>query len=169
MAYEIERKFLLRDREAFKAEATSVIFIIQAFICRDKGRTVRVRLTDEKAYLTIKGPSEDGISRLEWEKEISPAEARELLSICLPPIIEKERYIIPIPDGRKWEVDVFHRDNEGLVVAEIELDNPAQPHPVPSWLGKDVTGDPKYYNTNLSKHPFKDWSEDERSPVLNPR
>ena len=163
VAYEIERKFLLREGAAFKEESTHVLHIIQAYICREKGRTVRIRVADEKGYLTIKGPASNGISRMEWEREITFADAKDLLSVCLPPIIEKERYIIPIPDGRKWEVDVFHADNEGLVMAEIELSSPDQPYPHPAWLGKEVTGDPKYYNSNLGRHPFREWSEEEKN------
>ena len=147
---EIERKFLVIS-EAFKAEATGKHEIMQGYLCREREKTIRVRISDDKAYLTIKSSTlREGIERFEWEREIEVNDAKELLQLCQPPVIIKTRYIIPIMGSeRKWEVDVFHGHKEGLVLAEIELGSAEESFDKPAWLGEDVTGDPRYYNANM--------------------
>lgn len=155
MAQEIERKFLVRSD--FKAEATKSIRIIQGYLSSVPERTIRVRIKGDKAYLTIKGQSSsDGLSRYEWEKEITPIEAKELLSLCEPGVIDKTRYIVPY-EGHDFEVDEFYGDNEGLVLAELELTSKEENFSMPDWLGKEVTGDTRYYNSALNKKPYKLW------------
>ena len=156
MNLEIERKFLVPD-ETYKQEGVKAIRIRQGYIAHDAGRTVRVRIADDKGFLTIKGPSRDGISRQEWEREIPLQDAEDLFLLCKEGAIDKVRHIIPAPGGRKWEVDEFHGDNEGLVMAEIELGSPEEPYVKPAWLGKEVTGDKRYYNSHLCLHPYKEW------------
>ena len=158
MALEIERKFLVTSN-AFKKEATGTRRMIQGYLCPNSGKTVRVRIEEEHAWLTIKGPSADGgLSRFEWEKEISEQDARALLTLAEDSIIDKTRWLVPAGDGiHTWEVDEFYGDNAGLVVAEIELSNPLETYPRPSWLGAEVTGDRRYYNARLVKVPYKDW------------
>ena len=156
MNFEIERKFLVPDL-SFKKEATKVEEIRQGYIAHEKARSVRVRILDGKGILTIKGPTLDGISRMEWEKEIPVEEALELLTLSCSSIIWKERHIIPAAGGRKWEVDVFHGDNEGLVMAEVELSAIDEGVEFPEFIGTEVTGDPRYYNTYLKSHPYKKW------------
>ena len=156
MNLEIERKFLVPD-ETYKQEAVKAIRIRQGYIAHDAGRTVRVRIADDKGFLTIKGPSRDGISRQEWERESPLQDAEDLFLLCKEGAIDKVRHIIPAPGGRKWEVDEFHGDNEGLVMAEIELGSPEEPYVKPAWLGKEVTGDKRYYNSHLCLHPYKEW------------
>lgn len=160
MALEIERKFLVTGD--YRAVAASHTRIVQGYICSDRGRTVRVRLrsTDDegRGYLTIKGPSSDnGLSRYEFEKEITIDEALSLLSLCQPGIIDKVRWLVPMPDGHTFEVDEFHGENEGLVMAEVELSAPDEPFLRPDWLGEEVTGDRRYYNSQLRQHPFTKW------------
>ena len=155
MNIETERKFLVKDN-GFIAEAVSSHAMKQGYIAHDGGRTVRIRLVDGKGVLTIKGPSFDGISRMEWEKELSVEEAEDLFQLCKEGRVEKTRYIIPCGQ-RRFEVDVFSGENEGLVMAEIELGSPDEPFAKPSWLGEEVTGDKRYYNSYLSMHPFKQW------------
>lgn len=156
MAQEIERKFLVED-DSYKQTASSSTRIVQGYICRLQGRTVRVRLRGEKAYLTIKGPSLDGgHSRYEWEHEISGKEALELMALCEGGVIDKVRYLVPW--GKHiFEVDEFLGDNEGLVMAEVELDAVDETFERPPFLGKEVTGDRRYYNSCLTEHPFKEW------------
>lgn len=157
MSLEIERKFLVRD-ESYKAQAQSHSRIIQGYLCSERGRTVRVRLRGERAYLTIKGPSRnDGLTRYEFEKEITPDEGLSLLSLCEPGIIDKVRWLVPMPDGHTFEVDEFHGENEGLTVAEVELGSETEAYERPDFLGEEVTGDRRYYNSQLRRHPFKDW------------
>ena len=152
---EIERKFLVRGN--FKSEAVSSTRIRQAYINQAGGRTVRVRIRDDKAYLTIKGPSVDGgLSRFEWEIAIPVADAEQLMQLRVTPIVDKRRYLVPV-GGHTFEVDEFHGDNEGLVMAEVELSAPDEAFGRPDWLGTEVTGDPRYYNSNLARHPYKDW------------
>ena len=159
MNIEIERKFLVKD-ESYKAEATESHRLVQGYICKESGRTVRVRLWDDKGYLTIKGAgSASGMSRYEWEKEISAEDAEELFMLCISGIIDKTRYIVPV-DGKIFEVDEFHGENDGLVMAEIELESEDAAFTRPSWLGKEVTGDRRYYNSMLSVHPFSEWRQD---------
>ena len=156
---EIERKFLVAS-EAFKNEAHKRTRIVQGFLNTNHERTVRVRIQGENGFLTIKGkPNKSGLTRFEWEKQISVAEAEELLHLCEPGIIEKTRYEVSVGE-HTFEVDDFMGENEGLVVAEIELDSETEPFEKPEWLGKEVTGDVKYYNSSLSKVPFKNWKNE---------
>lgn len=155
MPLEIERKFLVEGD--YKSLSTSHSRIIQGYICSERGRTVRVRLRDERGYLTIKGPSRNGgLSRYEFEKEISKDEALSLLHLCEPGIIDKIRWLVPL-GGHTYEVDEFFGDNAGLVVAEIELGHEDEAYERAPFLGKEVTGDRKYYNSSLRKFPYKDW------------
>lgn len=155
MAQEIERKFLVKGD--YKPHALSSSHIIQGYISSDAGRTVRVRLRDDRAYLTIKGASTDGgISRFEWETEIAARDALQLLTLAQGPLIDKRRYIVKV-DGHTFEVDEFYGDNEGLTLAEIELSSVDEAFPRPDWLGAEVTGDRRYYNSHLRAHPYKDW------------
>lgn len=156
MALEIERKFLVRGD--FKREATKSIRIIQGYLSSLPERTVRVRIWNEKGFLTIKGkPNSTGMSRFEWEKEIPKNEALDLLKICEPGAINKTRYLIPAEENLFFEVDEFYEENEGLILAEIELPKEDHFFRKPEWLGKEVTNDIHYYNSYLTKHPFKTW------------
>lgn len=153
---EIERKFLVKS-EAFKIEASASTSISQGFLNADKARTVRVRLTDDKAFLTIKGEtSRSGMSRLEWETEIPVEDAKTLLTLCEPGVIEKRRYYIQHGE-HTFEVDEFYGENQGLIIAEVELQTEQDVIQRPDWLGSEVTGEVKYYNAMLSKHPFSKW------------
>lgn len=153
---EIERKFLVTS-EAFKTESERKNRIIQGFLNSDKERIVRIRLKGDQGFITIKGaPSNDGISRFEWEKEISKTEADALLQLCEKGVIDKIRYEVQI-GNHLFEVDEFFGDNEGLIVAEVELNNVSEVFEKPIWLGEEVTGNIKYYNSQLSKLPFKSW------------
>lgn len=155
MAIEIERKFLVEGD--YKLLSTSHSRIIQGYICSERGRTVRVRLRDECGYLTIKGPStDDGLSRYEFEKEITKDEALSLFRLCEPGVIDKIRWLVPA--GRHtYEVDEFFGENAGLVVAEVELADAAEDFERPAFLGREVTGDRRYYNSSLRRYPYKDW------------
>ena len=146
---EIERKFLVKKDSDFKAQAYTHDRIKQGYICSGHGRTVRVRLRGDRAYLTIKGPSRDGgLSRYEFEKEIAVEEAEQLFALCEPGVIDKTRYLVK--SGRHtFEVDEFYGDNEGLVMAEVELSAPV--------IGEEVTGDRRYYNSHLRQNPYKLW------------
>lgn len=155
---EIERKFLVTDN-SYRTLAYDKSDIIQGYICSGHGHTVRVRTRGDKGYLTIKGPSTDGISRFEWEKEISPDDARELFTLCSERI-EKTRYLVR-NGNHIVEVDEFHGDNEGLVFAEIELSDVNEEVALPSYLGKEVTGDKHYYNAYISHHPYPTWKGEE--------
>ena len=156
MSQEIERKFLVED-DSYKQMASSSSRIVQGYICRTSGRTVRVRIRGGKGYLTIKGPSLDGgISRYEWEHEIPVDEARELMQLCESGVIDKVRYLVPF-EGHIFEVDEFFGDNEGLVMAEVELEAVDEAFERPPFLGKEVTGDRRYCNSCLTEHPFKEW------------
>ena len=155
MALEIERKFLVAGD--YKSLATSHSRIIQGYICSERGKTVRVRLRDNRGYLTIKGPSLDGgLSRYEFEKEIAKDEALSLLRLCEPGIIDKIRWLVPA-ERHTFEVDEFFGENEGLVVAEVELSGENEKHEQMPFLGLEVTGDRRYYNSQLRKRPFKTW------------
>lgn len=156
MSQEIERKFLVKD-SSYKDMAVSSSRIIQGYICSERGRTVRVRIRDNKGFLTIKGASADnGLSRYEWEHEIPVGEARELMKLCQTGMIDKTRYLVKF--GKHiFEVDEFYGENEGLVVAEVELASVDEKHEVPPFLGEEVTGQVKYYNSFLMKCPFKTW------------
>lgn len=161
MAIEIERKFLVTN-ESWRKDATSELYR-QGYLCSGEGPTIRVRIAGEKSYITIKG-KHDGISRLEYEYPIPLDDARTLLvDVCRQPIIEKRRYIRTI-EGFTWEIDEFFGDNEGLILAEIELQHEQQLFPKPDWLGKDVSHLSRYYNASLCLYPFKEWSESEKHP-----
>lgn len=155
MATEIERKFLVRGD--FSREVSSAQRIVQGYICSQPGRTVRIRIRGEEGFLTIKGPSDDkGLSRYEFEQEISLVDAEKLLALCEPGAIDKVRHLVP-HGGHLWEVDVFHGANEGLVMAEIELTSEDEAFDKPEWLGEEVSGDRRYYNSMLTKHPYCEW------------
>ena len=156
MAQEIERKFLVKD-ESFKQMAFNSSRIKQGYICSMRGRTVRVRIRDEKGYLTIKGPSDHaGMSRYEWEKEIPLNEAEELMKLCEPGQIDKTRYLVKV-GAHVFEVDVFYGENEGLTMAEVELGSEDESYERPPFLGEEVTGDVRYFNSFLMKKPYSKW------------
>lgn len=156
MSVEIERKFLVLS-DAFEKEANKKDYIKQGFLNSNKNRVVRVRVKNDQSFLTIKGPSnQSGTTRFEWEKEISLEEAKSLLVLCEEGIIEKYRYQVQV-NNHLYEVDVFLGENEGLTVAEVELLAENEKFVKPNWLGKEVTGIEKYYNSNLSKNPFSKW------------
>jgi adenylate cyclase len=156
MALEIERKFLIKGK--YKHLAIKSERITQAYLSLDPERTVRVRIKGHKGFITIKGIANNtGTSRYEWEKEINKKEAEELLELCLPGIIDKTRYIIPAYDNLYFEADEFHGLNQGLLMAEIELPTEETPFVKPDWLGEEVTGIEKYYNSMLMKKPFNEW------------
>ncbi|WP_299249295.1 CYTH domain-containing protein [uncultured Lacinutrix sp.] len=153
---EIERKFLVQSN-AFKSEAFKQTRIVQGFLSTDKKRTVRVRLKGDIGFLTIKGESsKNGLSRFEWEKEIPKTEAESLLNLCKKGMIDKIRYEVKV-DKHTFEVDEFFGKNVGLIVAEVELNNETETFTKPQWLGEEVTGDAKYYNSQLSKNPYCKW------------
>lgn len=155
MPLEIERKFLVCGE--YKPLATSHSRIVQGYICSERGRTVRVRIRDSRGYLTIKGPATgNGLSRYEFEKEITLDEALSLLRLCEPGIIDKFRWLVPM-GNHVFEVDEFMGDNAGLVVAEVELNSENESFERPDFLGQEVTGERKYYNSQLRKKPFKNW------------
>lgn len=147
---EIERKYLVTS-DSYKQMAVARYHICQGYISREKTGTVRIRITDDKAYLTIKGkPAVGHFARYEWEKEIDVQEAKELMQLCQGTIIDKTRWIVPAAeDGLKWEVDEFHGKHEGLTLAEIELTSEEQEVKKPDFVGEDVTSDPRYYNANM--------------------
>ena len=156
MAKEIERKFLVKGDD-FKNEAFKATRITQGYLSSVPERTVRVRVKGEKGFITIKGiGNASGASRYEWEKEIPVEEVKELLLICEPGVIDKTRYLVRAGE-LTYEVDEFYGDNEGLTVAEIELPDENAAFERPAWLGEEVTGDPRYYNSMLMKNPFKTW------------
>ena len=153
---EIERKFLIVS-DNYKKEAHKETRIVQGFLNTHKERAVRIRTKGTEAFITVKGISnKKGTTRFEWEKEIPLSEAQSLLELCEKPIIDKIRYNVPVAN-HVFEVDVFAANNEGLVIAEVELSHEQQPYTRPDWLGKEVTGEVKYYNSQLSKKPFKEW------------
>ena len=155
MPQEIERKFLVKGE--FKTQAYAKSRIVQGYISSTPGRTVRVRIRDGRGYLTIKGASNaSGTSRYEWERELPESEARELLKLCEPGIIDKTRYLVRC-GSHVFEVDEFYGDNQGLVVAEVELKSEREPFERPAFLGEEVTGDRRYYNSQLMKNPYKEW------------
>lgn len=155
MANEIERKFLVKGD--FKSESTKAIRIVQGYLSSVPERTVRVRIKGDKGFITIKGiGSASGATRYEWEKEVPVDEINELLKICEPGVIDKTRFLVK-SGNHLFEVDEFYGDNEGLVVAEVELSAEDEQFSKPSWLGEEVTGDVKYYNSMLMKQPFKTW------------
>ena len=156
MAQEIERKFLVKS-EDFKREASKETRIIQGYLSSVPERTVRVRVKGEKGYITVKGVgSESGASRFEWEMEIPVKDVEDMLKICEPGVIDKTRYEIKA-GKHTFEVDEFYGDNNGLIVAEIELESENEVFAKPAWLGEEVTGDARYYNSMLMKNPYTKW------------
>ena len=156
---EIERKFLVKD-DSYRQLAYSSSRILQGYICSGHGRTVRVRRRDRSAFLTIKGPSADGgLSRYEFEKEITLDEAKHLFALCEPGIIDKTRYLVR-SGQHVFEVDEFYGENQGLVMAEVELSAPDEPYVKPDFIGEEVTGDRRYYNSYLRQLPYSKWSTD---------
>jgi adenylate cyclase len=155
MPQEIERKFLVT--EGYKQYAFTHTRITQGYLSSVPERIVRVRINGEKGFITIKGVSNlSGLSRYEWEKEIAVNEARELLALCEPGVIDKTRYLVQV--GKfTFEVDEFYGENEGLIVAEIELSSEEELFDKPQWLGDEVTGDKRYFNSKLAKNPFSKW------------
>lgn len=154
---EIERKFLVKKSIDWKKLAHSSSHIQQGYMAAVN--TVRIRIRDEKGFLTIKGPSRNGgLSRYEFEKEISLEEAKQLLLLCEPGVIDKHRYLINY-GGHTFEVDEFHGDNEGLIMAEVELDSEDEQFEIPDFIGQEVTGDRRFYNSHMRKNPFKLWRE----------
>ena len=159
MAQEIERKFLVVGE--YKHLAHSSYSLKQGYIASGR-RTVRVRISDKSAWLTIKGPSKDGgLSRFEWEKSIELSDAMELLQLSEGALIDKCRYLVEYR-GHQFEVDEFYGDNEGLTIAEVELSSVDEEFETPSWLGREVTGIKRYYNSHLREYPYKMWSKEER-------
>ena len=159
MSLEIERKFLVLD-ESYKAQATSHSRMKQGYICSERGRTVRVRIRGDKGYLTVKGAaSANGLSRYEFEREVPLEDAEQMFRLCEPGSIDKERYLVPC-GKHTWEVDVFHGPNEGLILAEIELSSEDESFERPTWLGKEVTGDRRFYNSMLMQMPFSRFKDD---------
>ena len=155
---EIERKFLVKHGGAFKRAASSVSHIQQGDIPAE-GATVRVRVRDDKAYLTIKSRSVDhGLSRYEFEKEITLDEASHLMKLCQGGVIDKHRYLVPV-GNHTYEVDEFHSDNDGLVMAEVELGSETEAFDKPDFLGPEVTGNKHFYNSYMLENPYKKWKE----------
>ncbi|MCI1681319.1 MAG: CYTH domain-containing protein [Bacteroides sp.] len=159
MPQEIERKFLVKGD--YKSQAYSQSRIVQGYICSARGRTVRVRIRDGKGYLTIKGSSDAvGVSRYEWEKELPLNEAEDLMKLCEPGVIDKTRYLVH-SGKHTFEVDEFYGDNEGLVIAEVELGSEDEVFEKPDFIGREVSGDIRYYNSQLMKNPFSSWDHKE--------
>ena len=160
MHFEIERKFLVVGE--FKDQAYNSTHICQGYIASGNGRTVRVRIRDDKGYLTIKGPStKAGLSRYEFEQEISLADAHDLMAICEPGIIDETRYLVRA-GNHTFEVDEFYGDNQGLVMAEVELQSETETFEKPSFIGQEVTGDRRYYNSHLREYPYSQWPTSEK-------
>ncbi len=157
MATEIERKFIVKgdfSKDVFNSQR-----IVQGYLSSSPGRTVRVRIRDTKGYLTIKGPSDDkGLSRHEFEYEIPVTDAEQLLKLCEPGAIDKVRHLARV-GTHVWEVDVFLGANEGLVMAEIELASENEPFEMPAWVGEEVSGNRRYYNSMLTHHPYTLWEK----------
>ena len=153
---EIERKFLVTNQD-FITQSNTSFRIVQGYLNSNPERTVRVRIKGDKGFITIKGKgNESGLTRFEWEKEISVSDAEALLQLCEKGVIDKTRYNVQF-ENHLFEVDVFFGENEGLIVAEIELQSENETFSKPDWLGKEVTSEEKYYNAYLSQHPFKTW------------
>ena len=152
---EIERKYLVKG--GFMPFVHNSTRIVQGYICDAPERTVRVRIRGQKGFITIKGKSSsDGLSRYEWEKEITLSEAESLMTLCQGGVIDKTRHLVSY-QGHTFEVDVFSGDNKGLVMAEVELCSEDEKVVLPDWIGQQVTGDVRYYNAYLSKHPYTTW------------
>ena len=157
MAQEIEKKFLVKGD--FKADAFKATRIIQGYLSSVPERTVRIRVKGEKGFITVKGiGNASGAARFEWEKDIPVEDAKALLDLAEPGVIDKTRYLVRNTDGKHvWEVDEFYGDNDGLTVAEVELADENEPFDKPEWLGEEVTGDPRYFNSVLKNNPYKYW------------
>lgn len=156
MAKEIERKFLVREDDAWR-QAGGIPYR-QGYLNTAKERTVRVRTVGDRGYLTVKGIT-IGASRLEFEYEVPVAEASQMLDeLCEKPLIEKNRYTLEY-GGLAWEIDEFFGENQGLIVAEVELESETQAFPKPGWIGEEVSGDPRYFNANLVEHPYSQWKK----------
>lgn len=154
MAIEIERKFLVKG-DGWRFLSSGTIYR-QGYIATEKGKTVRVRVFGKQARLTIKGPTK-GRTRAEFEYPIPLEDAEEILNtLCKPPLIEKTRYKIPLHD-LIWEIDEFHGANQGLIIAEVELEEESQNLDFPDWIGEEVSDDPRYFNSSLAKHPYSQW------------
>lgn len=165
MSLEIERKFLVNGNDYVKA-AYDRYGIVQGYIAHQNGNTVRIRITDTDAILTIKGPSDEkGMSRYEWNHKIDVEDAKELLALCGSGLIEKTRYLVH-SGPHVFEVDEFHGDNEGLVVAEVELQSETEPFERPEFIGQEVTGDRRYYNSHLIRHPYRLWQDGDSEPAV---
>ncbi|MBS2032199.1 MAG: CYTH domain-containing protein [Deltaproteobacteria bacterium] len=152
MATEIERKFLPQSY-AWRSEARAAVRIAQGYLCSEPSRTVRVRLKGDAAFLTIKGSSVDGVSRAEFEYPIPVSDGRALLALC-PSVLDKTRHLVD-HGGFTWEVDEFHGMHQGLVIAELELPAVDTAFPKPAWVGREVTGDARYYNSALAQGPLE--------------
>lgn len=158
MAIEIERKFLVSGQ--YKSFASKSTYFRQGYISTNSDCNIRVRIAGEKGYITIKGPSNHaGISRFEWEKEIMAEEAEDLFQFCHSGIVEKIRHVVPV-GNHLFEVDEFLGENTGLTVAEMELESEDEVFVKPPWLGKEVTGIRRYYNSSLSKNPYSGWQKE---------
>lgn len=158
MALEIERKFLVSGD--FRPHVSGSSRIVQGYLCSSAGKTVRVRIIGEKGFLTIKGPTLPGsCSRFEWETQIPLKDAEELLRLCDSGVIDKVRHLVKAGD-HVYEVDEFSGENKGLVVAEIELSSEDEDFERPEWLGREVTGERRYYNSCLLNNPYSRWDED---------
>lgn len=154
MAVEIERKYLISG-DGWRAESPVGVRMAQGYLSREAGRTVRVRVAGDRAWLTIKGATA-GISRTEFEYEIPVEEGRQLLEMCEPSVIDKTRFLVP-HGNHVWEVDVFHGENAGLIVAEVELRDESECPELPGWVGREVSDDRRYANSCLSRFPFSSW------------
>lgn len=156
MSLEIERKFLVLN-DSYKQQSFSHSHIQQGYITSERGRTVRIRIRDEQAYITIKGPSLDGgLSRYEFEQEIPLSDGMQLMKLCEPGIIDKIRWLVRSGD-HVFEVDEFFGENQGLVMAEVELRTTTETFILPDFIGNEVTGDRRYYNSQLRRHPYSKW------------
>ena len=152
---ESERK--LQETGNVKSQSYAQMHVVQGYICSERGRTVRIRIRDDKGYITIKGISTtDGLSRYEWEKEIALADAQELIKLCERGVIDKVRYLVR-SGQHVFEVDEFAGENAGLVMAEVELSSPDEAYVKPDFIGEEVTGDIRYYNSQLMKKPYSTW------------
>ncbi len=156
MALEIERKFLVCG-DGWRTGSPT--YFKQGYLNRDKESTVRVRIAGERAFLTVKGPTH-GLTRTEFEYEVPVQDAQSMLGLCQGPLVEKNRWLVPM-DGLTWEVDEFFGSNDGLIIAEIELPSEDHPFDRPSWVGTEVSGDKRYFNSQLSLTPFKSWPENQ--------
>lgn len=158
MGTEPERKFLLND-DSWRSAVTGKSLIVQAYLSKEAGRTVRIRIADDEAFITIKGTAPKGtIDTPEFEYEIPLSDAKDLMKLCLPGAIEKVRHYVPF-GGKTWEVDVFEGANKGLIVAEIELNHGTEAFEKPTWAGQEVTEDKRYTNASLSERPYSTWDQ----------